>query len=144
MARVSTDKARENARRNMANYYGRNRERWNAYMKQYSSDHYKLDTSIIYGVRSKRDKQICYVGESSYTLSNRVARHKHAAFTRGDKTKFACAMREYGMDNFEFFIIDDGSEGPFLLTESYYIALLNPEYNVNGGNRVRQVRNVVN
>jgi group I intron endonuclease len=62
---------------------------------------------LIYGIRRKSDGKIVYVGQTVQKLRDRKLKH-YSAVRCGNDAILYRAFRKYGINYFEFFIIEDG------------------------------------
>jgi len=73
-----------------------------------------------------------YVGKTEKTLSERWYRHqKNVEY--GSQTYFHRAIRKHGAENFSFELLEDCSDELNNEKERYWIATLQPEYNMTKG-----------
>jgi len=88
---------------------------------------------IIYQAINKINNKK-YIGYATTTLARRKAMHKCSA-KRGSKNHFHKGLRKWGIDNFEWNVIQKNVSDIDLLKrfEKNYIALLRPEYNETAG-----------
>ena len=63
---------------------------------------------IIYKATNKINGKI-YIGQTTQTLSRRISNHKSDALLKKINTRFASAIRNYGIENFEFEEIDSAN-----------------------------------
>ena len=72
-----------------------------------------------------------YIG-SSKNIKNRWAVHKcQSTWNKHPNNPMYLDMRKYGVDNFEFQVIEEVEEGSLKETEQEFIELLKPTYNSN-------------
>lgn len=60
---------------------------------------------IIYLAINKANNK-CYIGQTTKTLSCRKTQHRHVAIKKIANNKFGNAIRKYGFDTFEWYILD--------------------------------------
>ena len=60
---------------------------------------------IVY-MATNRINETSYIGKTSNTLHNRKVDHIYEAFKRVRKDKFHSAIREFGIENFEWNILE--------------------------------------
>jgi len=75
-----------------------------------------------------------YIGVTTLQFRERLAQHFRLAFSRGGRSKFAKALRKYGLKNFRFEVIQkcQNMEEAFC-EERRLIALWKPYYNLTAG-----------
>lgn len=60
----------------------------------------------------------CYIGKTVETLEKRRYRHHYDAFERKSMTMFACALRKYGLDSFDWIVLEEhDADGDLLVAE---------------------------
>ena len=96
--------------------------------------------SGIYKIENKITKDI-YVG-SSVNLSNRKSRHfKDLEKQIHHSIILQRAVNKYGIENFDFIIIEKCNKDDLLNIEQYYLDTLQPLYNIlsNAGNSIGHI-----
>jgi len=96
------------------------------------------DVDIVYAIWSTVHNSVIYIGSTTVTLTERMAKHKYDAFVANKDHGLYEAMREYGWDNFKFFVINDEDSEKF--NENYYIRMMNPMFNMMSGLKTRRYR----
>ena len=86
-----------------------------------------LITNLINGFK--------YVGQS-INIKRRFYEHK----IPNDKGKIDKAIKEIGIDNFKFEVLEECEKEELLTKELFYIKKLNPEYNYIGKNKTMEER----
>lgn len=80
---------------------------------------------IIYLATNKLNDKV-YVGQTIKSLQNRINRHLYRTIKTNSKLSFHCALRKYGIENFEFHILENCNSIEMLNErEKFYIK----EYN---------------
>lgn len=81
-----------------------------------------------------------YVGQS-IDIRRRIMEHKtpNASMRRKSK-KFQDDIKQYGIDNFEFSLLEECGKSELLERERYWIAVLQPEYNTIGRSMPAEIR----
>ena len=80
---------------------------------------------LIYLAKNKINGHM-YVGKTSHSLETRKRGHLYDAIIRGRNTAFCNAIRKYGIDEFDWFILEDNILDEELNNkEKYYIAKYN-------------------
>ena len=69
----------------------------------------------------------CYIG-SSRNILKRWSNHRYDA--KHSSRPLYNDMRQFGLDKFQFSILEECSVEELKIREQYYISMLNPEYNV--------------
>lgn len=86
-----------------------------------------METGIIYKATNKFNKK-GYVGQTTQTLEERIKQHFNRAYQRHERDgyvfnyPFYCAIRKYGVDNFEWEIVYVVATGNLNLFEVWSIA----------------------
>lgn len=90
---------------------------------------------IIYIIKNKINGKV-YIGQTTYSLSQRISAHKTKAFRQNVKYPLYNSMRKYGINNFEWNILKESNNTDE--DECFYIEKFNSiveGYNIkNGGN----------
>lgn len=86
--------------------------------------------SCIYIIRNNITGER-YIGQTT-NYRRRVWQHRSAA-RKNHRLKISQAIAKYGLDNFEFSILEGCEPGQLNEKERHYIKLLKPEYNVCAG-----------
>lgn len=93
---------------------------------------------IIYKATNKING-MSYIGQTIYSLNNRISRHKCDSLNNRDNMYFHRAIRKYGIDNFDWDIIDKADNIDELnRLEIYYIGwydTYNNGYNLTLGGK---------
>lgn len=86
----------------------------------------------IYQIRNKINGNR-YIGLSS-DINRRFTEHKTPKNIRNKNTVLSRAFRKYGIENFEFEIVEElDNDNDLPIREIFWISKLNPEYNMNDG-----------
>jgi group I intron endonuclease len=73
-----------------------------------------------------------YIGKTKNTIEDRFIGHKSDA-ANGSRTRFHCAIRKYGLDQFKIEILEAVQESELDIRERFFIATHKPEYNMTAG-----------
>ena len=89
--------------------------------------------SFIYRATNKKNGK-CYIGRTNYEkLRQRIATHKWYANNVISHTPFPNALRKYGIEGFDWDILEECNKDVVGEREIYWIEELNPYYNVTKG-----------
>ena len=89
--------------------------------------------SGIYEIRNIVTNDI-YIGASK-NIKRRFCEHKSPKKIRTGNNEIYKAIRRYGLENFQFNIIESCDPKDLFKREEYYISLLKPKYSMNNGGK---------
>lgn len=98
-------------------------------VRQWTVENKKLtdNQTLIYACYSNVLDEVCYVGQTDYTLSHRILRH-HSYASHGGKTPLAQHLLKYGTQDLTFFPVIIQDKDKMKITE-HDVALLFNTYN---------------
>lgn len=92
--------------------------------------------SGIYQIILKEDQR-SYIG-SAFDIEKRWSNHISASKRNGAKQVIANALAKYGVENFEWIILEECSQSELLLREQYWLDLLRPFADEGRGFNIRK------